>query len=166
MIRSLLAATAAFSLSAAAVQAQTPAQTPTQTPAQAPAPAAALQGGPAEVGLLPGAELSADCGALNNLAGRAWCVTAQLGQIGALADAYIADLETKGWLAAGGDENRVVFIKRRAAGGCDGMQMVAFYDTTKTAIAELPAYLGFATIPGDVCAAQSAAPAAAGSPQH
>ena len=118
------------------------------------------------MGLLPGAELSADCGALNNLAGRAWCVTAQLGQIGALADAYIADLETKGWLAAGGDENRVVFIKRRAAGGCDGMQMVAFYDTTKTAIAELPAYLGFATIPGDVCAAQSAAPAAAGSPQQ
>ena len=156
MIRSLLAATAALSLSAAAVRAQTPSQ----------APAAAPQGGPAEVGLLPGAELSADCGALNNLAGRAWCVTAQLGQIGALADAYIADLEAKGWLAAGGDENRVVFIKRRAAGGCDGMQMVAFYDTAKTAVAELPAYLGFATIPGDVCAAQSAAPVAAGSPQQ
>ena len=46
--------------------------------------------------------------ALNNLAGRAWCVTAQLGQIGALADAYIADLSSKNWLAAGGDENRVV----------------------------------------------------------
>ena len=42
--------------------------------------------------------------------------------------------------------------------------MVAFYDTTKTAVAELPAYLGFATIPGDVCAARSAAPAAAGTP--
>ena len=149
MIRSLLAATAAMSLSAAAVQAQTP------------APAA--QGGPADVGLLPGAELSADCGGLNNLAGRAYCVTAQLGQIGALADAYIADLAAKNWLAAGGDENRVVFIKRREGGGCDGMQMVAFYDTTKTAVAELPAYLGFATIPGDVCAGQSAAPAA-GSP--
>ena len=45
----------------------------------------------------------------------------------------------------------------------NGMQMVAFYDTTKTPVAELPGYLGFATIPGDVCAAQSAAPAAAGS---
>ena len=155
MIRSLLAATVALSLSAAAVQAQTP----------APAPAA-QQGGPADVGLLPGAELSADCGGLNNLAGRAYCVTAQLGQIGALADAYIADLETKGWLAAGGDENRVVLIKRREAGGCDGMQMVAFYETTKTAVAELPAYLGFATIPGDVCAAAAATPPAApaGSP--
>ena len=79
MIRSLLAATAVMSLSAAAVQAQTPAP-------------AAPQGGPADVGLLPGAELSPDCGGLNNLTGRAWCVTAQLGQIGALADAYIADL--------------------------------------------------------------------------
>ncbi len=154
MIRSLLAATAVMSLSAAAVQAQTP----------APAPAA-QQGGPADVGLLPGAELSADCGGLNNLTGRAYCVTAQLGQIGALADAYIADLETKGWLAAGGDENRVVLIKRREAGGCDGMQMVAFYDTSKTAVAELPAYLGFATIPGDVCAAAAATPPAAATPQ-
>ncbi|WP_313014434.1 hypothetical protein [Brevundimonas sp.] len=154
-MRLLMAASAALALSAPAVQAQTPA------PA---APQSTQQGGPADVGLLPGAELSADCGGLNNLAGRAWCVTAQLGQIGALADAYIADLSSKNWLAAGGDENRVVFIKRREAGGCDGMQMVAFYDTTKTAVAELPAYLGFATIPGDVCAAQSAAPAAAGTP--
>ena len=154
MIRSLLAATAVLSLATAAAQAQTP------------APAPAVQGGPADVGLLPGAELSADCGGLNNLTGRAYCVTAQLGQIGALADAYIADLETKGWLAAGGDENRVVLIKRREAGGCDGMQMVAFYDTSKTAVAELPAYLGFATIPGDVCAAAAATPPAApaGSP--
>lgn len=154
MISLVLAATAALSLSTAAQAQQT-------TPA---APQPAQQGGPADVGLLPGAELSPDCGALNNLTGRAWCITAPLGQIGALADAYIADLETKNWLAAGGDENRVVFIKRREAGGCDGMQMVAFYDTSKTAVAELPAYLGFATIPGDICAAQSAAPAAGGTP--
>ena len=153
MIRSFLAATAVLSLS-------------TAVQAQAPAPPAA-QGQPADVGLLPGAELSADCGGLNNLAGRARCVTAPLGQVGALADAYIADLATKGWLAAGGDENRVVFVKRREAGGCDGMQMVAFYDTTKTAVAELPGSLGFATIPGDVCAAAAAAtpPAAGTTPQ-
>lgn len=138
MIRTLLAATAVLSLSAAAAQAQTP--TPTPAPA-------APQGGPADVGLLPGAELSPDCGGLNNLTGRAWCVTAQLGQIGALADAYIADLKTKGWLDAGGDENRIVFIKRHEGGGCDGMQMMAFYDTTKAAAAELPAFLGFARIP-------------------
>ncbi|MDO9609618.1 MAG: hypothetical protein Q7J26_13930 [Brevundimonas sp.] len=152
MIRSLLAATAVLSLSTA-VQAQTPAPQ-------------AVQGQPADVGLLPGAELSADCGGLNNLAGRAWCVTAPLGQVGALADAYIADLATKGWLAAGGDENRVVLIKRRDSGGCDGMQMVAFYDTAKTAVAELPAYLGFATVPGDVCAQAAAEkPASETTPQ-
>ncbi|MEC8456489.1 MAG: hypothetical protein VXZ43_06245, partial [Pseudomonadota bacterium] len=97
MIRTLLAATAVLSLSAAVAQAQTPTQTPVP---------AAPQGGPAAVGLLSGAELSPDCGGLNTLAGRAWCVTAPLGQVGALAEAYIADLETKGWLAAGGDENR------------------------------------------------------------
>ena len=146
MIRMLLAATAALTLS-------------TATQAQQAAPP---QGEPADVGLLPGAQASADCGALNNLAGRAWCVTAPLGQVGALADAYIADLKTKGWLAAGGDENRVVLVKRREAGGCDGMQMIAFYDTTKTPAAELPAYLGFATVPGDVCATAAPAGAAAG----
>jgi hypothetical protein len=146
VIRSLLAATAALSLSTA-VQAQTSAPAQVQ---------------PADVALLPGAQLSSDCGGLNNLAGRAWCVTAPLGQVGALAEAYIADLETKGWLAAGGDENRVVLIKRREGGGCDGMQMVAFYDTTKTAVAELPGYLGFAVVPGDVCAAAAATPPAAG----
>jgi len=152
VIRSFLAATAVLSLS-------------TAVQAQAPAPPAA-QGQPADVGLLPGAELSADCGGLNNLAGRAWCVTAPLGQVGALADAFIADLATKGWLAAGGDENRVVFVKRREAGGCDGMQMVAFYDTTKTAVAELPAYLGFAVVPGDVCAQPAAEkPASETTPQ-
>ncbi len=159
MIRSLLAATAVLSLSTA-VQAQTPGQTPA---APTPAPG---QVQPADVGLLPGARLSADCGGLNNLAGRAWCVTAPLGQVGALADAYIADLATKGWLAAGGDENRVVLIKRREGGGCEGMQMVAFYDTTKTAVAELPGYLGFAVVPGDVCAQAAAEkPASETTPQ-
>ena len=138
MIRSLLAATAVLSLATAA-QAQTP------------APLAA-QGQPADVGLLPGAELSADCGGLNNLAGRAWCVTAPLGQVGALADAYIADLATKGWLAAGGDENRVVVVKRCEGGGYDGMQMIAFYDTSKVAVPAASGFLGFATIPGEPCA--------------
>ena len=149
MIRNLLAATAVLMISTAA-----------QAQQAAPASPDGAQGGPAtDSALLPGAQLSQDCGGLG-LAGRAYCVTAPLGQIGALADAYIADLEGRQWLAAGGDENRVVFVKRRDAGGCDGLQMVAFYDTTKPAVAELPAYLGFATIPGDICAAQPAAPTA------
>jgi len=149
MIRTLLAAAAALSLSTA-VQAQD------TLPAQ---------GGPAtDIGLLPGAQASADCGGLHGLAGKAFCVVAPLGQVGALAEAYISDLESKGWLSAGGDDNRVVFVKRRESGGCDGLQMIAFYDTSKVAVAETPGFLGFATIPGDVCAAPATPPAAAGTP--
>ena len=125
------------------------------------APVAAAAGAPAtDTPILTGAQASPDCGGLNNLAGRAFCITAPLSSIGALADAYIADFGTRGWLPAGGDDNRVVFVKRREAGGCDGLQMVAFYDTTKPAIAEAPGYLGFATVPGDVCA-NAAPPASA-----
>ena len=51
-----------------------------------------------------------------------------------------------------------------AVGVCDGLQMVAFYDTAGPAAPESPGYLGFATIPGNVCAAQSA-PAAGATPQ-
>jgi hypothetical protein len=150
MMKSLIAAACLTAIASAPAIAQEP-QAPT-------APVAAATGAPAtDTPILSGAQASADCGGLNNLAGRAFCITAPLGQIGALADAYIADFGTRGWLPAGGDDNRVVFVKRREAGGCDGLQMVAFYDTSKPAIAEAPAYLGFATIPGDVCAGQTPA---------
>lgn len=153
MIRTLLAASAVLLFSTAA-QAQDAAAT------------TAAQGGPAtDIAVLSGAQTSADCGGLYGLAGRAFCVAAPLGQVGALGDAYIADLQTKGWLPAGGDDNRVVFVKRREGGGCDGLQMIAFYDTSKVAVAETPGFLGFATIPGDVCAtATTTPPAAAGTP--
>ncbi|MEJ6789475.1 hypothetical protein BrevBR_07960 [Brevundimonas sp. BR2-1] len=109
--------------------------------------------------VLPGATLAPDCGGLYNLAGRAFCVSAPLAGIGALAEAYIADLGTKGWLPAGGDDNRVVFVRRRDTGGCDGLQMQAFYDTSGPASPGSLGYLGFGPIPGDVCAASPAAPA-------
>lgn len=112
------------------------------------------QGGPAtDIPLLPGAELAPDCGNLYGLNGKAFCVAALMANVGTVAEAYIADLETKGWLAAGGDDNRVVFVRRRDGGGCDGMQMQAFYDTTRPASPTSLGYLGFATIPGNVCAA-------------
>lgn len=148
MIRNLLAATAVLMISTAA-QAQEP-----------------VRGGPAtDVPVLTGAQLAADCGGLLSLNGRAFCVTAPLGEIGALADAYIADLETRQWLAAGGDDNRVVFVKRRDGGGCDGLQMQAFYDTSKADVtATDPGYLAFATIPGDICATPPASPAPPAAP--
>ncbi|WP_406853465.1 hypothetical protein WEU32_14605 [Brevundimonas sp. BH3] len=108
---------------------------------------------PSDIPVLEPAVASADCGGL--LKAPAFCVTARMDQTGAVAEAYLAHLEQQGWLAADGDDNRVILVKRREAGGCDGLQMVAFYDTEKPQAAEAPAFLGFATIPGDVCAAPS-----------
>ena len=124
------------------------------------AAAAALIAGPAgaqdalpDVPLLAGATPAPDCGNLYGLAGKAFCVSAPLAAVGGLADSYIAELESRGWLAPAGDANRVVFVKRRDGGGCDGLQMQAFYDTSRPAGPEATGYLGFGTIPGDVCAA-------------
>lgn len=120
---------------------------------------AAPQGQPVQAPVLDGATEDATCGNLYGMAGRAFCVTAPLAAIGAVADAYIAHFESQGWIAAAGDDNRVVFIKRREGGGCDGMQLQAFYDPNRPAAPEVPGYIGMATIPGDVCAAAPAAPA-------
>jgi hypothetical protein len=138
------------------------AQTPPPA-ATAPAAPAGPQGHPAtDIPLLQGAEPAPDCGNLYDLNGKAFCVGILMSNVGTVAEAYIADLQTRGWLVAAGDENRVVFIKRKDGGGCDGMQMQAFYDTSRPAAPTSLGYLGFATIPGDVCAAHPApAPAAA-----
>ena len=120
---------------------------------------AQAQGTPVAAPVLDGAALDASCGNLYDLAGRAFCVTAPLASIGAIAEAYIAHFQAEGWITAGGDDNRVVFVKRQEGGGCDGMQMQAFYDTNRPAGPEVPGYIAMATIPGDICAAAPAAPA-------
>jgi hypothetical protein len=104
--------------------------------------------------VLPGATLAPDCGNLYDLAGPVFCVSAPLAGIGALAEAYVADLQGKGWLPAGGEDNRVVFVRRRDSGGCDGLQMQAFYDTSRPAGPESTGYIGFGPIPGNVCSDQ------------
>jgi hypothetical protein len=114
---------------------------------------APVQGALPDVPILAGATASPDCGNLYGLAGKAFCVSSPLPGVAALADAYIAELEGRGWIAAGGDDNRVVFVKRREGGGCDGLQMQAFYDTSRPVSPEATGYLGFGVIPGDVCAA-------------
>jgi hypothetical protein len=106
-----------------------------------------------DTALLAGATAAPDCGNQYGLAGRAFCVTAPLAGVGALADAYVAHFESLGWLAAGGDDNRVVMIKRLEGGGCEGLQLLAFYDESRPAAPEAPGYLAMAPIPGDVCAA-------------
>jgi hypothetical protein len=119
---------------------------------------ALAQSQPPDTQILPGATPAPDCGNLYGLAGKAFCVSAPLTGIGALADAYIADLQGRGWLPAGGDDNRVVFVKRREGGGCDGLQMQAFYDTSVPTGPDTIGYLGFGVIPGDVCAAPGTQP--------
>ncbi|WP_332679159.1 hypothetical protein [Brevundimonas sp.] len=123
--------------------------------AQEPAAPAPILASP-DAMVLPGATLAPECGNLYGLAGRAFCVSAPLAGIGTLAEAYIADLRTRGWMPAGGDDNRVVFVRRRDGGGCDGLQMQAFYDTSGPTSPGSLGYLGFGPIPGDVCAAQPA----------
>jgi hypothetical protein len=81
--------------------------------------------------------------------------------IGAVVDAYSAAFSQQGWLAAGGDNNLVIYVKRKPDGGCDGFQMMAFADETGVSAPAAPAWLAFATIPGNVCAA----PLAAAAPQ-
>ncbi len=123
-----------------------------QTPTTQPAPAASL-----DVPILGNATVSTDCGNLYQMTGPVSCLTAPLAGIGTLADLYSDHFKSQGWLAAGGEENRVVFVKRREGGGCDGLQMVAFYDTSRPAGLQVPGYLGFATIPGNVCASETPA---------
>jgi hypothetical protein len=91
---------------------------------------------------------------------RVFCVTTTQAGIGAVVDAYSAAFSTQGWLPAGGSENLIIYVKRKPEGGCDGFQMLAFADDTRVAAPAAPAWLAFAPIPGDVCAAQPAAPAA------
>jgi len=157
-------------LIAAVLAAASPSLTLAQNTA-APAPQAPVQTaptvppGPAATGMpvLPPATEAADCGGL--LRSPAFCVTAQLDQIGALADAYSEHLASLNWLAADGDDNRVIFVRRREGGGCDGLQMIAFYDESTTPGGSAPGYLGFAVIPGDVCTSGPASPAAGTLPQ-
>lgn len=114
---------------------------------------------PADLSILPQASVSPECGGLHNLQGRAFCVSAPLVEVGGLADAYVADIQSKGWLVAGGDANRVIFIRRNADASCEGLQMQAFYDTAIAITPTSLGYLAFGVVPGNVCAASPDAPA-------
>ena len=126
--------------------------------AQTPAP---LQ---VEIPELPTAVNDPTCGDRVGLAQQAMCVMTTQGAIGGLVDAYSEAFRLQNWLAAGGDNNRVVYVRRRPEGGCDGFQMLAFADESRVPGPAEPAWLAFAAIPGDVCAAQPASPAAMPAP--
>ena len=131
-----------------------PAQEQPAAAAPARQPAGTIDAPVADFPILSPAVASADCGQL--LATPAYCLSAQLTEIGDLAERYIDTLNGVGWLAADGDDNRVIFVRRKADGICDGMQMVAFYDEAKPVTPTTIGYLGFAPIPGNICVAKPA----------
>lgn len=133
-------------LAAVAALCVTPAMAQTATPA------------PLNVEIPELERVSADptCGGKAALAQQAFCVTTTQAAVGAVVDAYSAAFSQQGWLAAGGDDNLIVYVKRKPDGGCDGFQMLAFADDTRLAAPGAPAWLAFATIPGNVCAAHAA----------
>lgn len=143
-------------MTASPVWAQTAPAAPVPAPATVPL-LPPITTPPMDVAVLEGATVSPDCGGLYNLQGRAFCVTALLTQTGALAEAYVTDLTAKGWLVAAGDKNRMVFVRRKPDGTCDGLQMQAFYDTTAGQSPNSMGYIGFGVVPGNICASQPAA---------
>lgn len=107
-----------------------------------------------------GATADPTCGGRAELARIAFCIAStQVGMQG-VADAYSTAFNAQGWLVGAGDDNRVVFVRRKDGGGCEAFQMQAFADEARTPGPAAPAYLAFATIPGDVCTSN---PEAAGS---
>ncbi|MDP1777071.1 MAG: hypothetical protein Q8K90_00470 [Brevundimonas sp.] len=126
------------------------------------APAIAQTPAPLQVEIpdLPTAVSDPTCGGRIGLAQQATCVMTTQGAIGGLVDAYSEAFSRQQWLPAGGEDNRVVYVRRREGGGCDGFQMMAFSDPARVPGPAEPAYLAFAAIPGDVCSDQPAAAAA------
>ncbi len=102
------------------------------------------------------------CGGLSELARIAFCVASTQAGMQAVADAYTSDFAQQGWLVGAGDENLIVYVRRREGGGCDAFQMRAFTDESRVPAPGAPAYLAFATIPGDIC---STAPVESAPPQ-
>lgn len=110
---------------------------------------------PAQTVELPevqGATTDPTCGGRAELARIAFCISSTQAGMQSVADAYSAEFATQGWLVGAGDANLVVFVRRKPAGGCEAFQMQAFADETRAPAPGAPAYLAFATIPGDVCA--------------
>jgi hypothetical protein len=101
--------------------------------------------------LVQGMEFDDTCGPHPELQGRAICVQGALASISTAADAYIAHYVAQGWEVVAGEANGVVLARRREGGGCDGLEMAAFYDQTRPVGPGTRGWLAFAPIPGDLC---------------
>jgi hypothetical protein len=126
------------------------------------APATTLSGSGPTVQLpqVAGATADPTCANRPELARIAYCIATTQAGMQTVADVYTADFEGQGWLVGAGDDNLIIYIRRKEGGGCEAFQMQAFAPDGAVQAPGAPAYLAFATIPGDVCAAT---PAPAGS---
>ena len=122
----------------------------------APAPAAPTPAAPpaqtVELPQVAGATADLTCGGRAELARIAFCISSTQAGMQSVADAYSAEFTRQGWLVGAGDANLIVYVRRKEGGGCEAFQMQAFTDDTRVPAPGAPAYLAFATIPGDVCA--------------
>ena len=133
-------------------------------PAQSP-PAAAAQTAPSaqtvELPEVQGATADPTCGGRAEMARLAFCISSTQAGMQSVADAYTAEFTRQGWLVGAGDANLVVYVRRKPGGGCEAFQMQAFANDDRVPAPGAPAYLAFATIPGDVCADRPAETGAA-----
>ena len=97
------------------------------------------------------------CGGRAEMARLAFCLMTTQAAAETVVTAFTTAFQTQGWIAAGGGNNLVVYVKRKPEGGCDAFQMVAFTDEQRLPAPGAPAYLGLASIPGDICHARDAA---------
>lgn len=108
---------------------------------------------PFDVKVLEGSTASPDCGGRRALSTQAFCVSLPMGREEAAASSYLQDLEGKGWVATAADGARLVLVRRKPQGGCEGLQMLAL----DAAGAGQASHLAFGDIPVDVCAGRNAA---------
>lgn len=108
-----------------------------------------------------GATADPTCGGRAELARIAFCISSTQAGMQSVADAYSAEFARQGWMVGAGDANLIVYVRRKPAGGCEAFQMQAFANDDRVPAPGAPAYLAFATIPGDICTERPAGTGAA-----
>ncbi|MBX9575493.1 MAG: hypothetical protein K2X07_07640 [Caulobacteraceae bacterium] len=106
--------------------------------------------------LVEGMTFDDTCGPRPQYQGKAVCVTGPLASIAPVAETYIGHFSGQGWQVVSGQDNGVIFARRRSTGGCDGLEMAAFYDESRPVAPATAGWIAFAPIPGDVCPAAAA----------
>lgn len=107
---------------------------------------------------VPNTQADASCGGRAAMTAIAACFATTQSAAEAAMEAYDEDFERQGWLAFEKRNNRIIYIRRKEGGGCHAFQILAFTGQNAADPAS-PAYLAFATVPGDICAANPRPPA-------